>query len=83
MKFFQYDRRRNKLEYKTKLYGRIFITVDPKNTTQTCSTCDHVMSGENKLTLKDCEWLCPKYRTHHIRDVNAAKNILSKALQSV
>ena len=73
----------SKLEYKAKLYGRIFITVDPKNTTQTCSCCGHVMSGENKLTLKDREWLCPKCGAHHIRDVNAAKNILSKALQSV
>ena len=73
----------SKLEYKAKLYGKIFITVDPKNTTQTCSTCGHVMSGEQKLTLKDREWTCPKCGTHHIRDVNAAKNILSKALQSV
>ena len=72
-----------KLEYKAKLYGKIFITVDPKNTTQTCSTCGHVMSGEQKLTLKDRDWICPKCGTHHIRDVNAAKNILSKALQSV
>ena len=73
----------SKLEYKAKLYGKIFITVDPKNTTQTCSCCSHVMSGENKLTLKDREWTCPKCGTHHIRDINAAKNILSKALQSV
>lgn len=73
----------SKLEYKAKLYGRIFITVDPKNTTQTCSCCGHVMNGVNKLTLKEREWLCPKCGTHHIRDVNAAKNILSKALQSV
>lgn len=73
----------SKLEYKAKLYGKIFITVDPKNTTQTCSACGHIMSGEQKLTLKDREWICPKCGTHHIRDVNAAKNILSKALQSV
>ena len=73
----------SKLEYKAKLYGKIFITVDPKNTTQTCSTCGHVMSGEQKLTLKDRDWICPKCGTHHIRDINAAKNILSKALQSV
>ena len=73
----------SKLEYKAKLYGKIFITVDPKNTTQTCSCCSHVMSGKNKLTLKDREWTCPKCGTHHIRDINAAKNILNKALQSV
>ena len=72
----------SKLEYKTKLYGKIFITVDPKNTTQTCSECGHIMSGKDKLTLKVREWRCPKCGANHIRDVNAAKNILAKA-QSV
>ena len=72
----------SKLEYKAKLYGKVFITVDPKNTTQTCSECGHVMSGKDKLTLKVREWRCPKCGAYHIRDVNAAKNILNKA-QSV
>ena len=72
----------SKLEYKAKLYGKIFITVDPKNTTQTCSECGHIMSGKEKLTLKVREWRCPKCGANHIRDVNAAKNILNKA-QSV
>ena len=72
----------SKLEYKAKLYGKVFITVDPKNTTQTCSECGHVMSGKDKLTLKVREWHCPKCGAYHIRDVNAAKNILAKA-QSV
>ena len=72
----------SKLEYKAKLYGKIFVTVDPKNTTQTCSECGHIMSGKDKLTLKVREWRCPKCGANHIRDVNAAKNILAKA-QSV
>lgn len=69
------------LAYKADLYGRTFITVNPKNTTQTCSDCGFVMGTEGtaKLTLAQREWTCPKCDKHHIRDVNAAKNILAKA----
>ena len=70
----------NMLAYKAKLYDKEFITVNPKNTTQTCHVCGHVMKGEEKLTLKDREWTCPTCRSHHIRDVNAAINILNKGL---
>ena len=71
-----------KLEYKANLYGRTFITVNPKNTTQTCYDCGFIMGTGNtkKLTLKDREWICPQCEAFHIRDVNAAKNILSKGL---
>lgn len=64
--------------YKAKGHGKKFITVSPKNTTQTCSNCGHVMKGDKKLTLKVREWWCPKCGAHHNRDVNAAKNILAK-----
>ena len=67
------------LTYKVALYGKNFVTVDPRNTTQTCHACGHIMSGKEKLTLKDREWICPKCGIHHIRDVNAAKNILARA----
>lgn len=73
----------NFLTYKAILYGKKFITVDPRNTTQTCHACGHVMSGKEKLTLKDREWICPKCGMHHIRDVNAAKNILARAKQKL
>ena len=71
-----------KLEYKANLYGRTFVTVNPKNTTQTCHECGFIMGTGNakKLTLKDREWTCPACRSYHIRDVNAAKNILDKGL---
>ncbi|NEF92922.1 RNA-guided endonuclease InsQ/TnpB family protein, partial [Ligilactobacillus murinus] len=48
-----------KLEYKANLYGRIFITVNPKNTTQMCHTCKFVMGTDDtqKLTLKDRQWI--------------------------
>lgn len=68
------------LSYKADLYGKRFITINPKNTTQTCSTCGHVMSGDNKLTLSDRQWDCPECKTHHVRDHNAAINILNKGL---
>ena len=74
-----------KLAYKADLYQRTFIVVHPKNTTQTCHNCGFIMGSGNtkKLTLKDREWTCPACQTHHIRDVNAAKNILSKGLKQL
>ena len=74
-----------KLAYKADLYQRTFIVVHPKNTTQTCHDCGFIMgSGDTKkLTLKDREWTCPACQTYHIRDVNAAKNILSKGLKQL
>ena len=68
------------LQYKAKLYGKAVILVPPKNTTQTCSVCGHIMSGDSKLTLADREWDCPACHTHHHRDVNAARNILKRGI---
>jgi len=74
-----------KMEYKSVMYGRTFVTVDPKNTTQKCHDCGFVMGTENteKLTLKDREWTCPNCGTFHIRDVNASLNILDKGLEKL
>ena len=71
-----------KLEYKANLYERIFVTVDPKNTTQMCHKCKFVMGtdGTQKLTLKDRQWTCPQCGASHIRDHNASLNILDKGL---
>ena len=70
------------LAYKAKLYGRQFITINPRNTTQTCCDCGLVMgtNGTDKLTLDDRKWTCPNCGIHHIRDWNAAKNILDKGI---
>ena len=53
--------------------------------TQTCHDCGFIMGSGNtkKLTLKDREWTCPACQTNHIRDVNAAKNILDKGLKQL
>lgn len=73
----------SQLEYKAKLYDKQFITVSPKNTTQTCHCCGYVCGSDNhskKLTLAERKWTCPNCNTIHIRDKNAAINILNKGL---
>ncbi|WP_235805919.1 RNA-guided endonuclease InsQ/TnpB family protein, partial [Levilactobacillus koreensis] len=70
------------LVYKADMYGRKFLTIDPRNTTQTCSDCGHVMAGKNKLTLAR-KWTCPNCGVFHVRDHNAAKNILAKGLATL
>ena len=67
---------RQMLEYKCQWYGKKLIAVDPKNTSRICSKCGY-NSGEKPLNIR--EWTCPKCKTHHDRDINAAVNILNKA----
>ena len=49
--------------------------------TQVCSVCFHRLTGDNKLTLKDRKWQCPKCLTKHDRDINAAKVIKEGAIR--
>lgn len=70
-----------KMQAKCSLLGKKCIVVDPKNTTQTCSACGYICGKEDKdehLSLNKREWDCPNCGIHHIRDYNAAKNILQK-----
>ncbi|WP_461243573.1 RNA-guided endonuclease InsQ/TnpB family protein [Secundilactobacillus muriivasis] len=73
------------LTYKANLYGTTFVTVDPRNTTQACSECAFVMGteGTKKLTLAQRKWQCPSCQTDHIRDWNAAQNVLDKGLKKL
>lgn len=68
----------NFLEYKCEWYGKNFIKIGRfEPSTKICSICGFY--NEN-LTLKDREWECPDCKTIHDRDINAAKNIKTFAL---
>lgn len=63
------------LAYKSLWFGRNFVQLDrwfPGS--KTCSSCGHIVE---KLPLSVREWDCPKCKSHHDRDVNAALNHLA------
>ena len=61
------------LEYKSEYYGRDFVKVDPKYTSQTCNPCSH-RSSENRKTQS--QFACVKCGHTANADLNAAVNIL-------
>ena len=71
---------RTQLGYKADRYGRTFVKVDPKYTSQTCSGCGH-KDKENRQTQS--RFMCLSCGEEYHADVNAAKNILARALANV
>ena len=68
------------LEYKCRWYGKQLIIVQPNYTSRECSNCHHD-SGAKTLDIR--EWTCDNCGSHHDRDINAAKNILAKGLETM
>jgi IS605 OrfB family transposase len=70
----------NFIQYKCQWYGKEFRQVDRfYASSKICSECGTYHKDiVNSLSVR--EWTCPDCGTHHDRDVNAAKNILIKAL---
>ena len=65
--------------YKAERAGRRVVLVDPRYTSQDCST-DGCTYRKTDLTLRDRTWQCPGCGVWHDRDINAARNILHRAL---
>ena len=75
-----------KLQVKGQLLNKQVILVSPRNTTQKCSVCGYLCGSDerqSKLTLRERKWTCPVCHTKHVRDVNAAINILNKGLAQI
>ena len=68
------------LTYKADWYGRKIIKVPTDYpSSQLCSICGYKNSITKSLNIR--KWTCPKCGTIHDRDINAAKNILSKGIE--
>ena len=65
------------LAYKTKAAGTSLILVNPAYTSQTCSACGHVARESRE---SQAEFRCVACGHAENADVNAAKNILARAL---
>lgn len=67
------------LEYKCGHAGIVFMVVNERNTTQTCSSCKSLPDSRPRgiAGLGIREWTCCGCGATHDRDVNAAKNILA------
>ena len=72
---------RTMFEYKSDWYGKRFLKVDPKYTSQDCSNCQKRTGPKNDLSVR--HWVCSNCKTKHDRDINAGRNILNKALIQV
>lgn len=61
------------LQYKAEWYGRQIVFINRfYPSSKICSECGWINQG---LKLEDREWICPKCKTNHNRDFNAAINI--------
>lgn len=69
------------LKYKSDWHHRTIQPIDQwKPSSKRCSVCGYLYPD---MTLAVREWTCPECGTHHDRDINAAKNILHFAMETL
>ncbi|MEW6207139.1 MAG: transposase [Acidobacteriota bacterium] len=64
------------IEYKARLIGVVVVTVDPRNTSRTCSECGYCDKANRR---SQSEFVCLSCGHSEQADVNAAKNIRLRA----
>lgn len=70
------------LRYKLEQKGKHLVKVDKFfASSQICNVCGYKNAGTKKLSVRT--WECPKCRTHHDRDLNAAINIRNEGMRLV
>lgn len=70
---------RRMLSYKSKCRTDglgVYVEVDPRNSTKTCSVCGALSGPTGWAGLKVRQWTCAQCGAEHDRDVNAAINTL-------
>ena len=65
----------NYLQYKAESAGCVVVSVNPKNTTKTCSECGNIQD----MPLSKRIYICKKCGMSKDRDLNASINILNRA----
>jgi len=70
----------NKLEYKSKIYDKTFVKINPKYTSQKCNSCGHI-AKENRLNQSKFECVCCGHKDN--ADSNASKNILAEGIRLI
>ena len=67
---------RQMISYKCTASGRIFMEVESKDSTKTCSECKAKTGPTGKAGLSVRQWKCTECGAQHDRDKNAAENTL-------
>jgi IS605 OrfB family transposase len=70
---------RSFLTYKAKLAGIPVVLVDPRNTSRQCSCCGHIDKANRR---SQSEFLCVSCGHRENADINAAKNIRTRAVST-
>jgi putative transposase len=71
------------LAYKAIGLGSVYSEVNESFSTVTCSDCKERTGPKGVHSLGVREWVCVECGSMHLRDVNAAKNILHFSLQDI